>query len=61
LIFEEDFIRGYFAGSAHKPRTTYGTVNANVCERFIRGVNSFSACDLIAASPLPKSSVESST
>ena len=31
---EEGFIQEYFAGFAHKPATTYGTVNAAVCERF---------------------------
>ena len=35
--FKEDFILAYFAGFAHKPGTTYGTVNAGVCERYIPG------------------------
>lgn len=53
--FKNGFILEYFAGFAHKPATTYGTVNAAVCERFIPGFNSPNACDLIAASPLPDS------
>ena len=53
--FKERFIQEYFAGFAHKPATTYGTVNAGVCERFIPGFKSPNACDLIAASPLPDS------
>lgn len=53
--FKNGFIREYFAGFAHKPATTYGTVNADVCERFIPGFKSPNACDLIAASPLPDS------
>jgi len=53
--FKEGFIREYFAGFAHKPATTYGTVNAGVCERFIPGFKSPNACDLIAASPFPDS------
>ncbi|WP_340672304.1 HD domain-containing protein [Bradyrhizobium ottawaense] len=53
--FKEGFIREYFAGFAHKPATTYGTVNAAVCERFIPGFKSPNACDLIAASPFPDS------
>ena len=53
--FREDFIREYFAGFAHKPHTTYGTVNAGVCERFLPGFKSPNACDLIAASPFPDS------
>ena len=53
--FREDFIREYFRGFAHKPGTTYGTVNAGVCERFLPGFQSPNACDLIAASPFPDS------
>ncbi|AND92597.1 MULTISPECIES: HD domain-containing protein [Bradyrhizobium] len=53
--FREGFIQEYFAGFAHKPATTYGTVNAAVCERFIPGFKSPNACDLITASPFPDS------
>jgi hypothetical protein len=53
--FREEFIKEYFAGFAHKPGTTYGTVNAGVCERFITGYKSPNACDAIAASPFPDS------
>jgi HD domain len=61
INFKEGFIQEYFAGFAHKPATTYGTVNAGVCERFIPGFKSPNACDLIAASPFPDSSFQSST
>jgi HD domain len=53
--FKEDFIQAYFRGFAHKPGTTYGTVNAGVCERYIAGYKSPNACDLIAASPFQDS------
>jgi hypothetical protein len=53
--FRDDFIKAYFAGFAHKPHTTYGTVNAGVCERFMPGFKSPNAADLIAASPFPDS------
>src|SRR3954469_1432630 len=53
--FKEDFIQAYFRGFAHKPCTTYGTVNAGVCERYIPGFKSPNACDLIAASPFQDS------
>jgi len=53
--FKADFIKAYFAGFAHKPATTYGTVNAGVCERFIADYRSPNAVDLIAASPFPDS------
>ena len=59
MNFKEDFIQEYFAGFAHKPATTYGTVNADVCERFIPGFKRPNACDLIAASPFPDSSSQS--
>jgi hypothetical protein len=59
--FKKRFIEEYFAGFAHKPATTYGTVNAGVCERFMPGYQSPNACDLIAASPFPDSPAQSST
>jgi hypothetical protein len=59
--FKEGFIQEYFAGFEHKPATTYGTVNAGVCERFVPRFKSPNACDLIAASPFPDSSSQSST
>jgi hypothetical protein len=53
--FKKGFIQEYFAGFAHKPASTYGTVNAAVCQHFIPGFKSPSAVDLIAASPFPDS------
>jgi hypothetical protein len=53
--FRDEFIKAYFAGFAHKPQTTYGTVNSGVCERFITGYQPPNACDLIASSPFPDS------
>lgn len=53
--FRKAFIKAYFAGFAHKPHTTHGTVNAGVCERFIPGFKSPNAADLIASSPFPDS------
>src|ERR1700709_466276 len=49
--FKEGFLHAYFGGFAHKPGTTYGTVNASICERFIPDFKSTNACDLIAGSP----------
>jgi len=51
--FKKGFIKEYFAGFAHKPETTNGTVNAGICERFIPGYKSANASDLMAASPFP--------
>ena len=53
--FRECFIQEYFAGFAHKPGTTYGTVNSSICERLIPGYKAPNACDVIAASPFPDS------
>ena len=53
--FKARFIEEYFAGFAHKPDTTYGTVNSSICERLIPGYKGPNAVDLIAASPFPDS------
>ncbi len=55
IHFKEGMVQALFRGFAHKPGTTYGTVNAGVCERFISGYKSPNACDLIEASPFPDS------
>jgi hypothetical protein len=57
--FKEGMVQALFGGFAHKPGTTYGTVNAHICERFIPGYRSPNACDLIAASPFPDSASQS--
>jgi hypothetical protein len=53
--FKESFLRAYFEGFAHKPGTTFGTVNAGVCERFIPDYKSPNASDAMLASPFPDS------
>lgn len=60
INFKEEFVREYVAGFAHKPQTTYGTVNAAFCERFVPGFKSPNGCDLIAASPFSDSPLEHS-
>jgi hypothetical protein len=59
--FKERFIQEYFAGFAHKPGTTFGTVNASICERLIPGYKFPNSYDVVAASPFPDSELESST
>lgn len=51
--FKEGMVQALFGGIAHKPGTTYGTVNAGICERFIPSYKSPNAVDLMAASPFP--------
>jgi hypothetical protein len=53
--FKERFLQEYFAGFAHKPDTTYGTVNQSICERFIPGFKSPNTVDVMLGSPFPDS------
>jgi len=53
--FKEGIVKAFFRGFAHKPSSTWGTVKADVCERFIPGYKSPNFCDLIANSPFPNS------
>jgi hypothetical protein len=53
--FKEGIVQAFFGGFAHKPGSTFGTVKADVCERFIPGYKSPNFCDLIASSPFQNS------
>jgi hypothetical protein len=53
--FKEGIVQAFFGGFAHKPGSTFGTVKADVCERFIPGYKSPNFVDLIANSPFPNS------
>jgi HD domain len=53
--FKERFLQEYFAGFAHKPGTTYGTVNQSICERFIPDYKGPNAADVMLGSPFPDS------
>lgn len=53
--FKDGIVNAFFHGFAHKPDSTFGTVKADVCERFIPGYKSPNFCDLIAGSPFPDS------
>jgi hypothetical protein len=54
--FKEGIVKAFFGGFANKPGSTWGTVKADVCERYIPGYKSPNFCDLIANSPFPNSS-----
>jgi hypothetical protein len=58
--FKQEFLKAYFAGFAHKPETTYGTVNAGIGERFIPGFKNLNVCELMAGSRFPDSEVAAS-
>jgi hypothetical protein len=51
--FRQRFLQEYVAGFAHKPGTTYGTVNGSICERLVPGYKAPNAVDLIMESPFP--------
>jgi hypothetical protein len=51
--FKEGIVQAFFGGFAHKPESIFGTVKADVCERYIKGYKSPNFCDLIANSPFP--------
>lgn len=53
--FKEGIVKAFFGGFEHKPGSTFGTVKADVCERYIPGYKSPNFCDLIANSPFPNS------
>jgi hypothetical protein len=53
--FNEEIAAAFFAGFAHKPASTWATVMADLCERFIPGYQSPNLCDIIAKSPFPNS------
>lgn len=57
--FKQGIVKAFFGGFAHKPGSTWGTVKADVCERFIPGYRSPNFCDLIAKSPFPDSAPKS--
>ncbi|MBT9330025.1 HD domain-containing protein [Paracidobacterium acidisoli] len=57
IHFKEGIVKAFFGGFAHKPGSTWGTVKADVCERFIEGYRSPNFCDLIAHSPFADSAV----
>ncbi len=59
--FKSGIVHAFFHGFAHKPMSTWGTVKADVCERFIPGYKSPNFCDLIANSPFPELSAVRST
>jgi hypothetical protein len=50
--FERGIVRAFADGFAHKPATTFGTMNADVLERTLPGFGRTNFCDLIAANPL---------
>lgn len=53
--FKDGIVGAFFGGFEHKPQSTWGTVKADVCERYIPGYKSPNFCDLIANSPFADS------
>jgi hypothetical protein len=52
--FKEEFLQVFVEGLRARPDTTYGTVNADVLERFVPGFYRMSMVDRILDAPWPK-------
>jgi hypothetical protein len=52
IDFRRGIVRAFSDGFAHKPTTTFGTMNTDVLERTLPGYHRPNFCDLIAANPL---------
>jgi hypothetical protein len=51
--FKNNFLRAYSDGLAHRPDTTYGTVNGDVLERFVPTFHRTNMVDRVMRSPWP--------
>jgi hypothetical protein len=49
--FKRRIVRAFADGFAHKPQTTFGTVNADVLEKLLPGYVRPNFCEMIAGSP----------
>jgi hypothetical protein len=52
INFRQGIVHAFTDGFAHKPATTFGTMNADVLERTLPGYRRPNFCELIAANPL---------
>lgn len=50
--FKRGIVQAFTDGFAHKPATTFGTMNSDVLERNLPGFRRQNFCDLIAGNPL---------
>ena len=51
--FKNEFLQAFVDGLAHRPDTTYGTVNADVLEHFVPGFRRTSMVERVTSSPWP--------
>ena len=52
INFKRGIVHAFADGFAHKPVTTFATMNSDVLERTLPGYRRPNFCDLIAANPL---------
>src|SRR5271166_5752074 len=52
INFKRGIVQAFSDGFAHKPVTTFGTMNSDVLERTLPGYRRPNFCDLIAVNPL---------
>jgi hypothetical protein len=49
--FKQKILQTFLDGFRHKPETTYGNINADVCERYLSGYKRPNFCDFVLQSP----------
>jgi HD domain len=52
INFKRGIVQAFTDGFAHKPATTFGTMNSDVLQRTLPGYRRPNFCDMIAANPL---------
>ena len=52
IDFKRGIVQAFSDGFAHKPMSTFGTMNSDVLERTLPGYRRPNFCDLIVANPL---------
>ncbi|GHO58150.1 HD domain-containing protein [Ktedonobacter robiniae] len=49
--FKNKILHAFLDGFRHKPETTYGNINSDVCERYLPGYKRPNFCDFVLQSP----------
>lgn len=52
--FKKNIVPSFFEGFKHKPQTTYGSINADICAFMIPGYQRMDFCEAIRKSPWQK-------
>jgi hypothetical protein len=49
--FKNKILHAFLDGFKHKPKTTFGNIKSDVCERYLPGYKRPSFCDFVLQSP----------